>query len=88
MEKTVTNTALALYGGPKVKTTPFSTGKRFGLEEARHLLEALEQNTLFIILVKRLKPFSNNLIAFTVWNTVSRLLPARQRFTSRYSLAG
>ncbi|MGG3280327.1 DegT/DnrJ/EryC1/StrS family aminotransferase [Paenibacillus solani] len=38
---------LAIHGGDKTKTTPFGTGKRFGLEEAKELLEALEQNTLF-----------------------------------------
>ncbi|WP_054949759.1 DegT/DnrJ/EryC1/StrS family aminotransferase [Numidum massiliense] len=47
MDKSVTNDALAIDGGPKVKTTSFGTGKRFGLAEARQLLEALEQNTLF-----------------------------------------
>ena len=38
---------LALYGGEKVKTTPYGTGKRFGDEELALLKEALEQNTLF-----------------------------------------
>lgn len=38
---------LALYGGEKVKTTPFGTGKRFGEPELQNLKEALEQNTLF-----------------------------------------
>ncbi len=38
---------LALHGGEKTKQTPFGTGKRFGIEEAKELLEALEQNTLF-----------------------------------------
>ena len=38
---------IALYGGEKVKTTPFTTGKRFGQEELTELKEALEQNSLF-----------------------------------------
>ena len=38
---------LAIHGGPKVKTTPFGTGRRFGGEEIKELVESLEQNTLF-----------------------------------------
>ncbi len=38
---------LALYGGEKVKQTPYGTGKRFGNEELVQLKEALDQNTLF-----------------------------------------
>ena len=38
---------IALYGGEKVKTTPFATGMRFGQEELTELKEALEQNSLF-----------------------------------------
>ena len=38
---------LALFGGGKVKDTPFGTGKRFGEEELKELKEALEQKTLF-----------------------------------------
>src|ERR1700730_11852379 len=48
---------LAIYGGSKVKTTPFGTGKRFGLEEAKELMEALEQNTLFYYSGKKVKQF-------------------------------
>ncbi|WP_127579743.1 DegT/DnrJ/EryC1/StrS family aminotransferase [Paenibacillus koleovorans] len=48
---------LAIQGGPKAKTTPFGTGKRFGLEEAQELLEALEQNTLFYHFGKKVKKF-------------------------------
>ena len=40
-------TELALYGGPKTKTTPFGTGSRFGDTELKYLKEALNQNTLF-----------------------------------------
>jgi len=38
---------LALYGGPKAKTSPYGTGKRFGEAELKNLEEALNQNTLF-----------------------------------------
>ncbi|OUS72454.1 spore coat protein [Paenibacillus sp. MY03] len=48
---------LALLGGPKTKTTAFSTGKRFGVEEARELLEALEQETLFYHFGNKVKTF-------------------------------
>jgi perosamine synthetase len=48
---------LAIHGGPKVKNTPFGTGKRFGQEEARELLEALEQNTLFYHFGNKVKRF-------------------------------
>ncbi len=48
---------LALHGGKKVKETPFGTGKRFGLEESRELLEALEQNTLFYHSGNKVKKF-------------------------------
>lgn len=48
---------LAIHGGPKVKTTPFGTGKRFGLEEAKELMEALEQNTLFYHHGQKVKQF-------------------------------
>ncbi|MBA4542189.1 DegT/DnrJ/EryC1/StrS family aminotransferase [Thermoactinomyces daqus] len=48
---------LALHGGPKVKTSPFGTGKRFGVEEEKELMEALEQNTLFYHHGKKVKQF-------------------------------
>ncbi|MEI4768459.1 DegT/DnrJ/EryC1/StrS family aminotransferase [Psychrobacillus sp. FJAT-51614] len=51
---------LALYGGPKVKTTPFGTGNRFGQDEAKELLEALEQNTLFYHFGEKVKKFLND----------------------------
>ena len=38
---------LALLGGPKVKTVPFATGKRFSEEEVREVTEALQGNSLF-----------------------------------------
>lgn len=49
--------ALAIHGGEKTKTTPFGTGRRFGLDEARELLEALEQNTLFYHFGNKVKTF-------------------------------
>lgn len=48
---------LAIHGGEKTKKTPFGTGKRFGLEEAKELLEALEQNTLFYHFGNKVKQF-------------------------------
>jgi dTDP-4-amino-4,6-dideoxygalactose transaminase len=38
---------LAVRGGPKAKTTPYGTGKRFVGNELKYLQQALEQNTLF-----------------------------------------
>ena len=40
---------LALYGGEKVKTTPYGTGRRYGDEELASLKSALDQNTLFYV---------------------------------------
>ncbi|WP_135553495.1 DegT/DnrJ/EryC1/StrS family aminotransferase [Paenibacillus cymbidii] len=48
---------LAIHGGAPVKTTPYGSGKRFGLEEAKELLEALDQNTLFYHQGKKVKQF-------------------------------
>jgi len=48
---------LAIHGGEKVKTTPYGTGKRFGIEEVRELVEALEQNTLFYHNGSKVKQF-------------------------------
>jgi dTDP-4-amino-4,6-dideoxygalactose transaminase len=53
----MSNEKLAILGGPKTKTVPFGTGKRFGLDEAKELLEALEQNTLFYHFGKKVKTF-------------------------------
>jgi len=49
---------LALFGGEKVKTTPFGTGKRFGEEELQQLKEALDQNTLFYWAGNKVKDFT------------------------------
>lgn len=51
------NKKLAIHGGSKVKTTPFGTGKRFGIEEVKEVVEALEQNTLFYHSGKKVKQF-------------------------------
>ncbi|MFD0713520.1 DegT/DnrJ/EryC1/StrS family aminotransferase [Paenibacillus sp. GCM10027626] len=48
---------LAIHGGEKIKTTPYSTGKRFGAEEMAQLAEALEQNTLFYHYGSKVKQF-------------------------------
>jgi dTDP-4-amino-4,6-dideoxygalactose transaminase len=47
MTTTATETKLAIHGGPKTKTTPYGTGKRFGDKELQYLKEALDQGTLF-----------------------------------------
>ena len=48
----------ALFGGPKTKTVPYGSGKRFGNEELKELKEALEQNTLFYWYGKKVKSFT------------------------------
>jgi perosamine synthetase len=57
MSETNIQEQLALNGGPMVKNTPFGTGKRFVFEEAKELLEALEQNTLFYHFGSKVKKF-------------------------------
>ena len=49
---------IALFGGEKVKKTPFGTGKRFGDEELLQVKEALEQNTLFYWMGGKVKEFN------------------------------
>ena len=49
---------LALFGGEKVKTTSFGSGKRFGEEELQQLKEALDQNTLFYWAGNKVKEFT------------------------------
>ena len=49
---------LAILGGKPTKQTPFGTGKRFGEEELTQLKEALEQETLFYWLGKKVKEFT------------------------------
>lgn len=54
---------LAIFGGEKVKNTPFGTGKRFGEEEMKHLREALEQDTLFYWTGRKVKEFTERFAA-------------------------
>ncbi|MBS4191608.1 DegT/DnrJ/EryC1/StrS family aminotransferase [Bacillus sp. FJAT-49705] len=51
---------LAIHGGPKTKTTPFKSGNRFGEEEMKELIEALNQNTLFYHFGKKVNQFLHN----------------------------
>jgi perosamine synthetase len=51
------NEQLAILGGSKIKTTPYGTGRRFGEEEVKELVEALEQNTLFYHSGRKVKQF-------------------------------
>lgn len=51
------NSKLALHGGDKAKTVPYGKGRKFGEEEAKELLEALEQNTLFYHFGTKVKKF-------------------------------
>lgn len=48
---------LAIHGGKPAKTAPYGTGKRFGEEEVKELVEALEQNTLFYHFGGKVKQF-------------------------------
>ena len=48
----------ALYGGTPVKTTPYGTGRRFGVEELAQLEQALAQNTLFYWAGSKVKQFA------------------------------
>lgn len=38
-----------MFGGPKTKTTPFGSGKRFGEQERREVLEVLDSDVLFYV---------------------------------------
>jgi perosamine synthetase len=51
---------LAIHGGEPVKKSDFQTGKRFGQEEVKELMEALDQNTLFYHHGTKVKTFINN----------------------------
>lgn len=46
---------LALHGGQKTKTTPFGTGRRFGEEEKKQVLEALDSDVLFYVFGTKVK---------------------------------
>ncbi len=46
---------LAISGGPKVKTTPFGTGKRFGDAEKKLLMEVIDSDILFYVFGTKVK---------------------------------
>jgi dTDP-4-amino-4,6-dideoxygalactose transaminase len=52
-------TELAILGGPKVKTTPFGTGKRFGEAEKRQLMEVIDNDMLFFFFGKKVFELQN-----------------------------
>lgn len=54
---------LAIDGGPKAKSTPYGTGKRFGPEELAQLKEALDQQTLFYAKGSKTKTFRERFAA-------------------------
>lgn len=54
MEKTTTE-ALALFGGPKVKTAPFGSGRRLGAREIELVTEAIESDILFYVFGTKVK---------------------------------
>ncbi|HPN35702.1 MAG TPA: DegT/DnrJ/EryC1/StrS family aminotransferase [bacterium] len=45
--------SLALYGGPRTKTTPFGSGKRFGEEEKKQLMQVIDEDMLFYFFGKK-----------------------------------
>lgn len=46
---------LAINGGPKTKTTPYGTGKRFGEEEKKLLMEVIDSDMLFYVFGTKVK---------------------------------
>lgn len=48
---------LAINGGPKTKTTPFGTGKRFGDSEKKQLIEVIDDDMLFYFFGKKVFEF-------------------------------
>jgi dTDP-4-amino-4,6-dideoxygalactose transaminase len=50
---------LAINGGPKVKTTPFGTGKRFGQEEKDQLIDVIDDDILFYFFGKKVFEFQD-----------------------------
>ncbi|HOV64627.1 MAG TPA: DegT/DnrJ/EryC1/StrS family aminotransferase [Spirochaetia bacterium] len=46
---------LAIHGGQKVKTTPFGTGKRFGKEELKELVDVIDSDMLFYAFGSKVK---------------------------------
>ncbi len=54
---------LAINGGPKTKTTPFGSGKRFGEEEKKQLLEVIDNDMLFYFFGKKVFQFQHEFAA-------------------------
>jgi len=50
---------LAIHGGPKAKTTPFGSGKRFGEEEKKQLMEVIDSDMLFYFFGKKVFELQN-----------------------------
>jgi perosamine synthetase len=50
---------LAIHGGPKVKTRAFGTGKRFGEEEKKQLIEVIDDDMLFYFFGKKVFAFQD-----------------------------
>ena len=48
---------LAIHGGPKVKSTPFGEGKRFGQEEKKQLMQVIDDDMLFYFFGKKVFEF-------------------------------
>jgi len=46
---------LAIHGGPRTKTNPFGKGRRFGEEERKLVLEALDSDVLFYVFGSKVK---------------------------------
>ena len=54
---------LAIHGGPKTKTTPFGTGKRFGDEEKRQLMDVIDRDMLFYFMGTKVFEFQEKFAA-------------------------
>ena len=52
---------LAIHGGPKAKTTPFGSGKRFGEEEKKQLMEVIDSDMLFYFFGKKVFELQNTI---------------------------
>jgi len=50
---------LAIDGGPKVKTTPFGSGRRFGKEEKEQLMQVIDDDMLFYFFGKKVFAFQD-----------------------------
>ncbi|RKX73391.1 MAG: DegT/DnrJ/EryC1/StrS family aminotransferase [Spirochaetes bacterium] len=54
---------LAVFGGPKTKTTPFGTGKRIGKKEKDELIDAIDSDILFYVFGSKVKQMENLMAA-------------------------